>query len=99
MFPELSYSQEDSTSASALNIPQKTSYLSGFIRGGLYGGIDKDGDDKPYIPSAFADFGLRAEVGNGINFKAYADLRFRYGSLSFREPVNGFGSEGSMGKE
>jgi hypothetical protein len=83
----IAFTQETSTPSSSQQIPQKTSYLSGFIRGGLYGGIDKDGDDKPYIPSAFADFGLKAEVGNGLNFKAYADLRFRYG-VEFMEPVS-----------
>jgi hypothetical protein len=82
----LVYSQETNTQPSSLLTSQKTSYLSGFIRGGLYGGIDKDGDDKAYIPSAFADFGLKAEVGNGLNFKAFADLRFRYG-VEFQEPV------------
>jgi len=86
-FPLISYSQEDIASSSSLQMPQKTSYLSGFIRGGLYAGTDKDGDNKPYIPSAFADFGLKAEVGNGLNFKAYADLRFRYG-VEFQEPVS-----------
>jgi hypothetical protein len=86
-FQATANSQETNTPSSSPQIPQKTSYLSGFIRGGLYGGIDKDGDDKPYIPSAFADFGLKAEVGNGLNFKAYADLRFRYG-VEFQEPVS-----------
>jgi hypothetical protein len=59
----------------------------GFARGGLYMGIDHDDKDKPYVSSAFSDLGLRAVVGNGVNYKAFADLRFRYG-VEFQKPVN-----------
>ena len=62
--------------------------LSGFVRGGFYAGIDKT-DDKLYIPSAFSDFGLKFGTGNERNFKAFADIRFRYGS-EFLEPVSKF---------
>ena len=65
---------------------QNLMHLYGFVRGGLYGGIDHDNDKKPYIPSAFSDFGLKAEAGNGLNFNAFADLRFRYG-VEFGEQV------------
>jgi hypothetical protein len=63
----------------------KKTILYGFMRGGLYGSID-DNDDKPYISSAFSDFGLKAEVRDNIHFKAFADLRFRYGT-EFLDPV------------
>lgn len=64
---------------------EKTPVFFGFIRGGLYGSMDKN-DDKPYLSSAFSDFGLKAEIKDGIRFKAFADVRFRYGT-EFLEPV------------
>jgi len=63
----------------------KRAILYGFIRGGLYGSFD-DNDDKPYVSSAFSDFGLKAEVKDNILFKAFADVRFRYGT-EFLDPV------------
>ncbi len=62
--------------------------IYGFIRGGLYGSLDEN-DDSPYISSAFSDFGLKVESNNNLNFKAFADLRFRYGT-EFLEPVSTF---------
>ena len=62
--------------------------LSGFVRGGLYSWTDK-ADDKPYIPSAFSDVGIKLETGNGKNYRTFADLRFRYGS-EFLKPVSKF---------
>ncbi len=59
--------------------------IYGFVRGGFYGSID-DEEDKAYIPSAFSDLGLKIESEGGKMFKAFADLRFRYGT-EFREPV------------
>jgi hypothetical protein len=68
--------------------PEQKHIISGFVRGGLYGGIDDD-DDKPYIPSAFSDVGIRINSEDGRIFKAFADLRFRFGT-EFSEPVNRF---------
>lgn len=62
--------------------------IYGFVRGGIYGGIDR-ADDKPYISSAFSDFGLKMKSEDGFRFIAFADLRFRYGT-EFLEPVNRF---------
>jgi hypothetical protein len=59
----------------------------GFIRGGLYTGIDHNDADKPYVSSAYSDLGLKFEIENGLNFKAFADLRFRYG-VEFLKPVS-----------
>jgi hypothetical protein len=67
---------------------QQDQLIYGFVRGGLYGGIDDD-DDKPYIPSAFSDLGIKVNSDKGQTFKAYADLRFRYGT-EFSEPVSRF---------
>ena len=78
---------QDSTSADHVNYPVKRKEIYGFIRGGIYAGIDNEDNNNPYISSAFSDFGLKFGMGNGINYKAMADLRFRYGS-EFMEPVN-----------
>lgn len=66
---------------------QKLENFSGYVRAGLYSGIDHNDWDKPYVSSAFSDFGLKMELDNGINYKAFADLRLRYG-VEFREQVN-----------
>lgn len=65
---------------------ERNSSINGFVRAGLYSGIDKT-DNKIYVPSAFSDLGLKIEARNINNFKASADLRFRFGS-EFRKPVN-----------
>jgi len=67
----------------------KSKETYGFIRGGVYTGIDHGDNDKPYVSSVYSDFGLKLGMGNGTNYKAFADLRFRYGS-EFQEPVNSF---------
>jgi hypothetical protein len=64
----------------------KKSSLNGFIRGGLYAWRDQF-DNKPCVTTAFSDLALKLESGNGQNFRAFADLRFRYGS-EFLEPVS-----------
>lgn len=51
--------------------------LGGFIRSGFY--INSP-DKSIGIPVTFADFSLKAEAGNGTAYKAFADLRYRYGS-------------------
>ena len=63
----------------------------GFVRGGIYTSVDKEtgGDNKPYVSSAFSDFGLRLKMENEQCYKAYADLRFRYGA-EFKNPVSNF---------
>jgi len=60
--------------------------LGGFIRGGFYSWIDKS-DDKPYISSAFSDVGFKLKPLISSNFRAFADIRFRYGS-EFLNPVS-----------
>jgi len=77
------YSQEEVLSADI----QKFQNFSGFVRAGFYSGLDHNDNDKPYVSSAFSDFGLKMELENGMNFKAFADLRLRYGA-EFQEPVN-----------
>jgi hypothetical protein len=87
MFPVFCNAQDDSTRV----IPGENSnkgMIYGFVRAGLYGGMD-DVDNKPYISSAFSDFGIRAESSDGMRYKLFADLRFRYGT-EFLKPVNNF---------
>jgi hypothetical protein len=81
-------SGQDTLSINNLQPESAGKILGGFIRGGMYAWVDKS-DDKLYVPSAFSDFGLKLETGNGNNFRAFADLRFRYGT-EFQEPVNRF---------
>ncbi|MGB8491297.1 MAG: hypothetical protein WCE64_09575 [Bacteroidales bacterium] len=61
--------------------------IGGFIRAGFYTWTDKT-DKKLYIPTAFSDFGIKADAGNR-NFRAFADMRVRYGS-EFSNPVTRF---------
>jgi hypothetical protein len=63
--------------------------IYGFIRGGIYSDIDNENHDNPYVSSIFSDFDLKLGIGNGINYKAFTDVRFRYGT-EFSEPVNRF---------
>lgn len=60
--------------------------LNGFIRGGFYSWTNKN-DDNLYVSSAFSDFALKLQTSNGNVFRAYADVRFRYGS-EFLTPVS-----------
>jgi hypothetical protein len=55
--------------------------IYGFTRTGFYGNYNNN--DNPFISSAFTDFGLKVESGDGLHYKAYADLRFRYGTEFF----------------
>lgn len=60
--------------------------IYGFVRGGFYSWTDKN-DDKLYVSSAFSDFALKLQTSNENVFRAYADVRFRYGS-EFLKPVS-----------
>jgi hypothetical protein len=83
LIPDNAISQVDS-----INTNKKEKIIYGFVRAGFYGGTD-DTDHKPYISSAFSDFALKVESKDELNFKAYGDLRFRYGA-EFLEPVSRF---------
>ncbi len=58
--------------------------FSGFIRSGAY--FNKDGSSIA-LPVTFADISIRTEAGDGTRYKAYADLRYRYGR-EYDNPVN-----------
>jgi len=85
LFTEIIYSQEDSASVIDENAKNRT--IFGFIRGGLYAGFDHGEEDIPYVSSALSDVALKVQMENGLNFKAFADLRFRYGA-EFLKQVN-----------
>jgi hypothetical protein len=57
--------------------------IYGFTRAGFYG--DFNTNDKPFISSAFTDLGLKVETGDGLKYKAFSDLRFRYGTEFFEQ--------------
>jgi hypothetical protein len=86
LIPVLVKSQND-LSAGSEKDPNKT-IIYGFVRGGFYSSID-DKDDRIYIPSAFSDFAIKLDAGDGIRFRGFADLRFRYGT-EFSKPVTRF---------
>jgi hypothetical protein len=60
--------------------------VSGFLRTGLYQGLSQNSDEGPFA-SVFGDGGIRVDVRNELNFRAYSDLRYRYGS-EFGENVS-----------
>lgn len=80
--------QDSLNSDKGFNIATGAS-INGFVRGGAYANISSDADNNTFLSSAFSDFGLKLGAGNGISYKAFADLRFRYGT-EFQEPVNQF---------
>lgn len=57
--------------------PEKN--VLGFIRAGFYGNTGGD-NDRLSIPSAFTDLDLKLGLDDNKMFRAYADLRFRYGT-------------------
>jgi|WetSurMetagenome_2_1015567.scaffolds.fasta_scaffold45566_2 hypothetical protein len=80
VFSSFLYGQVDSAKTERTTI-------NGFTRAGFYGNYKNN--DNPFISSAFSDFGLKVETGNGLNYKAFADLRFRYGT-EFFEQISSF---------
>jgi hypothetical protein len=79
-------SAQDTSAITPANENTNTKAIYGFIRGGLYGGLTDIGN-KPYISSGYSDLGLKIESSDGIKYKAFADLRFRYGT-EFQKPVS-----------
>lgn len=79
---------QDTVSGVSDNSTPHNTTIGGFIRGGFYTWADRKAN-KLYIPDAFSDVGIKFETGNGNNFSALADLRYRYGS-QFSEPVSLF---------
>lgn len=65
---------------------QLNTAVTAFCRSGIYAGLNNI-DVKDPFQSLFGDAGVKADVRNGTNFRAYADLRYRNG-IEFRENVS-----------
>ncbi len=65
---------------------EKLTTINGFIRAGAYYDINRK-NNYPYLSSGFSDFGLKVESGNSSTYKAFADVRFRYGT-EFQKTVS-----------
>ncbi len=76
---------QDTVNEKSDDNPALRSIFGGFVRGGLYSWTDSD-DNRLHVPSAFSDFGLKFETSGGSVYKAFADVRFRYGT-EFGKPV------------
>lgn len=63
-----------------------TTSLRGFLRTGIYGELYNN-KDSDIFSSAWGDGGVKLDLRNDYNFRAYAELRYRYGS-EFRKPVS-----------
>ncbi|MBE0675533.1 MAG: hypothetical protein IH591_12810 [Bacteroidales bacterium] len=62
--------------------------LAGFFRSGVYCEFNpENGND--IFSSIYGDVGAKADLRNDKNFRAYADIRYRYGS-EFRSTVSDF---------
>ncbi|MGD0581704.1 MAG: hypothetical protein ABR974_02025 [Bacteroidales bacterium] len=60
--------------------------INGFIRAGFYGDLH-DNSPSPFISTCYSDLGLQIDSRIQNNFRAFADVRFRYGS-EYHEPVS-----------
>jgi hypothetical protein len=60
--------------------------INGFVRAGFYGDLH-DNSPGPFISTGYSDLGLSVDSRIRNNFRAFADVRFRYGS-EFHEPVS-----------
>jgi len=79
-------SAQDSIPGLSQNINEKNTSINGFIRGGAYYDLNR-GVSDPFLSSVFSDLGLKFEAQKRGIYKAFADVRFRYGS-EFGEPVS-----------
>ncbi len=60
--------------------------INGFLRSGLYSELYKNNESGPFS-SVYADAGLKLDLRNNHNFRAYADVRYRFG-LEFMQNVS-----------
>jgi hypothetical protein len=79
-------SAQDSITRPSGSGNEKLTSIYGFIRGGAYYDLNR-AKNEPFFSSGFSDLGLKIESSNSSGYKAFADIRFRYGS-EFRRPVN-----------
>lgn len=77
---------QESNDSSALDTGKQGRIIYGFIRAGFYGDLG-DNAGRSFLSSAYSDLGLKIETSNKRSARAFADVRFRYGS-EFHDPVN-----------
>ena len=65
----------------------KNTEIYGNIRVGCYAATDNEESNTPFLPGAFSDLAIKINTANDFNFKAYSDVRFRYG-VEFQKPVS-----------
>jgi hypothetical protein len=80
-----------------LSRPSQDKLLSiyGFIRGGAYYDLNRAGSD-PYFSSGFSDLGIKIEYERPAAYKAFADIRFRYGAEFGKQVSSIFMREGFL---
>lgn len=54
--------------------------INGFVRALQY--ITADDQDHILFPTTISDLGLKLDVGNALTYRAYADIRYRFGNLN-----------------
>jgi hypothetical protein len=64
---------------------EKLTLFYGFIRGGAYYDLNR-GKNESVLSTGFADLAFKIETGIPSGYKAFADVRFRYGS-EFRKSL------------
>lgn len=69
-------------------IEKRSPSINGFVRSGVYGWKEKGGKEVEF-PTIYSDLGIKIDVRNGSNLKAFADVRFRFGT-EFNEAVGSF---------
>jgi hypothetical protein len=78
-------SAQDSIPTSTSLKEEKSASINGFIRAGAYYDLNRE-SIAPFFSSGFSDLGVKIESGNNTVYKAFADIRFLYGS-EFQKPV------------
>jgi hypothetical protein len=85
LISQLTSAQDTIPNSNEISRARLTS-INGFVRGGIYYDFNRKSSD-PFFSSGFSDFGFKVETGNSSTYKAFADIRLRYGS-EFQKPVN-----------
>lgn len=86
LFISKNISAQDSIPVPSQSINERITSINGFIRGGAYYDLNRGAGD-PFLSSVFSDLGLKFEAQKKGIYKAFADIRFRYGS-EFGKPVS-----------
>jgi len=77
---------QDIISDAKVNTGDKLTLISGFVKGGVYWDLNREKSES-FFSSGFSDAAIKIETGKSSSYKAFADIRFRYGT-EFRKQVN-----------